>query len=217
MEFKRPPSDDFTDITWNHELGEDDAELMHVLMQLKRHADEGMYFFFDGMHDADGNPHPDLLIDHDIDDVMTEKLSEASKLPWDVTGERIWEWDGAVHSLQHFLIGMCEFDAEVWTVEHLEERMKQVHRGHGETKRTMQEMAERSGFEEDALGFLIACMGDMVANDLDDYITDSFAMSCVLHKNASNLDEAMYWTQERTREAMKVIKGVFLKDDVVIT
>ena len=215
MEFKRPPSDNFADITWNHKLIEEDAELMQVLVQLKKHADDGMYFFFEGMHDADGKPHPDLSLDEDEFDF--EKIREATKLPWDVKGERIWEWEGAVHSLQHFLIGMCDFDEDVWTVEYLQERMEQVHQGHAETKRTMQEMADKSGIHENALGFVISCMGKMVANDLDDYITDSYAMSVVLHTEASNLDEAMHWTQEKTKEAMEVVRGVFLNNDTVIT
>lgn len=219
MEFKRDPTDssqysaDISTITWNHEVTDEAGELMQVLMQLKKHADQGLYFFFEGMYDADGNKHPDV----ELEDDLSEKFDELSTLPWDVTGEKIWQWDGAVYALRHFLINMCDFDKEVWTIEYLEECMESIQKGHFETKRVMEELANSSEFEEEALGFLIACMGEMVANGLDDYVTDSWAMTCVLHKKASNLDEGVYWTQERVKKAMEVIKGLLLDDDVVIT
>jgi len=216
----RSPSDD---LIWDSEKMSDDSSLlMRVLAKLKSDADNGTFYFFEGMHDANGIISPLIteempaIVPHEEDSEHIELL-EMTTVPWDITGKKIWEWDGAVYSLQFFLIQMCDFDEEIWTIDYLEEIMSEIHKGHLQTKKVMKNVAEESGFDESALAYLISCLADMGLNDHDELMTDSWAVCCVLHNNASSLAEAMYWTQDKTREALNAVKSVMMNAEDVIT
>ncbi len=220
MEFKRPPSDEAMH-AWKDSISEDTALLMRVLVKLKQDYDEGANYFFEGMHDADGNLSP--LISEDLPSILSGDddddtgILEKAMLPWDHTGEKIWAWDGAVYSLQYFLLNICDFDEETWTIDFLEETMEKIHNGHHDTKRAMESLAKSSDFEEKQLGFVVSCLADMAMHDDDDHMTDSWAVCCVLHKQSESLEDALFWTHERAKEALILVKPMVLDKEAVIT
>jgi len=220
MEFKRPPSVEES-INLRLNVSPETALLMKVLIKLKEDYEEGAHYFFEGMHDADGKLSP--LISEDMPNILSGEeedktgILEKTMLPWDPTGEKVWAWDGAVYSLHFFLINICEFDAETWTIDFLEEQMKEIHSGHLDTKKNMQSLAESSEFTEKQLAFVVSCLAEMAMHDDDDRMNDSWAVCCVIHKQSTSLEQALFWTHERTKEALILVKPMVLDEEDVIT